>query len=341
MALLVLLVGLVPLGYAAYLLFREQPPRIVSVTPTQIQQVPDSFTLTIKGEHLRPYMRVSAGAQQGRAFLFKTTEEAEVPFAAMPPGQYDIVLFDQAQERFRLPGALTITPMGLPATQVVAVGGFGNLDAATAAKLTAGMRLPEAGEVLAVGKPMPDVTDVFAGGKLVGVPRPDALRLPAIVQFNCHLRTQGGSPYCVVGDTNVSPPALLLLETPLGKVPFQVERVRGPQPLIAVTVDVKLAGSPSVLSLVTPGDTDLGGTTNELALQARVASAGAMVTLGPASAERTVRLTAQLQNVGNRWLYDSTPIRVGSAIQLRTSRYEATGTVMVLPPADGTGTVRP
>ena len=129
---LVLIVGLVPLGYAAYLLFREQPPRLVGATPALLQQAAEMH-LTIKGENLRPYMRVSAGTQQARDFYFKSTEEAEVPFAWMPAGTYDIVLYDQAQERSRLKNALTVSPSALPSTEIVAIGAFGNLDAAGAA----------------------------------------------------------------------------------------------------------------------------------------------------------------------------------------------------------------
>ncbi len=144
--LLVLFAGLVPLGYAAYALFREQPPRLVSVTPDRAPQSSE-LTLTLKGENLRPYMRVSAGTHQAQGFVFKDTTEIEAPFLDLPAGVYDIVLYDQAQERVRLPKALTVAPSELPPTEIVAVGSFGNLDAAGAAKLTAGTELPGAGQI--------------------------------------------------------------------------------------------------------------------------------------------------------------------------------------------------
>ena len=328
LAVLVLILGLIPLGYAAYLLFRDQPPRIVSVTPNQVQQAPE-FRLTIKGENLRPYMRVSAGAQQGRDFYFKTTEEAEVPFAEMPPGTYDIVLYDQAQERFRLPNALSISPSGVPATEIVAIGAFGNLDAAGAAKLTAGTELPGAGRILSVGRAAPDMTQVFSGSKIVAVPVKDALRLPAVVLFNCYVRAQQGSPYCIVGDAVIAPTALLNLTTPLGKTPFQVERVRSSQPVESLPIEVRFNASPSLQSLIKPGDVDLGGTANELAMLARV------VTAEPAGAgQLNVNLIAQLQKTDQGWLYDSAPLRVGSTISIRTPRYEIAGVVTKVPLLD-------
>ena len=339
LALLVLLIGLIPLGFAAYALFREQPPRIVSVTPDHLQYSQE-FRVTIRGENLRPYMRVSAGTLQARDFYFKSTEEAEIPFASIPPGQYDIVLYDQAQERFRFPNALTVAPSGLPATEIVAVGAFGNLDAAGAARLTAGTDLPGAGTIVSVGRAVPDLTQVFSGSALVGVPIANALRLPAIVLFKCYVRAQLGSPACVVDNTTVAPPALLTLSTPLGQTPFQVERVRSTHPLEPVPIELRLVANPAVLSLIKPGDVDLSGTTNELAVLARVASTGAVRPLGSGSAELTVQLLAQLQKVSGRWLYESTPLRVGSSITLRTARYEAGGIVTHMPAADAAASSR-
>lgn len=329
-ALLVLIAGLIPLGYAAYLLFREQPPSLLGVTPSAIEQAQE-FRLTIKGRNLRPFMRLSVGTYQGRDFDFKNTEVAEVPFAAVPPGVYDVVLFDEAQERSRLTSALTITPSGLPATEVVAIGAFGNLDAAGASKLVAGTELPGAGRILAVGRPGPDVTKVTAGPALVGVPIPNALQLPAAVLIRCHLRTQQGTPYCGTDEASIGPPAILKLSTPLGTTSFQIDRVRSPLPMETRPVDVRLTGSPSLLSLVKPGDVDLNGTANELALLARVERVGPVRAHGPSSAEVEVRLAAQLQAAGDGWLYNSAPLRAGSSFAIRTSRYEVTGVVLNVP----------
>lgn len=330
LALLILILGLIPLGYASYLLFREQPPRLVSVTPNQFEQVGE-FRLTIKGENLRPYMRLSIGTRQARDFIFKNTEEADAPFAYAPPGVYDVVLFDQAQERFRLPNAVTITPSGLPATEVVAIGAFGNLDAAGAAKLVAGTELRGAGRILKVGRPVPDLTKVFAGPALVGVPIPNALRLPAVVLFKCYIRAPQGTPHCVIEDTTVAPPAVLRLSTPLGETPFQIERVLGTFAVEPLPIEVRLTGTPSLLSMVKVGDVDLGGTANELAILTRVERVGALRRFGEASAELPVRLIAQLQKTDEGWLYNAAPLRAGASLTFRTQRYEVAGVVTGVP----------
>jgi hypothetical protein len=328
--LLVLLIGLIPLGYAAYALFREQPPRLVSISPARSQQV-SHLPVTVRGENLRPYMRISAGTHQAIDFQFRSTSEVEVPFSSLPPGEYDIVLYDQAQERSRLPKALVIEASALPATEIVAVGAFGNLDASAAAKITPGLKLANVGEVLAVGKPVPDLTKIFSGTSQVGVPIGDALRLPAVVKFYCYVRAQQGRPHCTVDDATVAPMALVMLPTPLGSTPYQIEQLRSPHPLQDVPIEVRATGHPNVLSLIKAGDVDLGGTANELAENMRVTGVSAVRRISDSAAEVDVRLTAQLQFVDNQWLHDSRPLRAGGAIALSTSRYEVNGIVTRIP----------
>jgi hypothetical protein len=327
---LVLLVGLVPMAYAAYVLFRDRPPTLVSVTPNQVEALKE-FELTIKGTNLRPYMRASAGAQQARDFIFKSTEEALLPFVYLTPGTYDLVLYDSAQERFRLREALTVTAANLPMTEILAIGAFGNLDAAGAAKLVAGTRLPDVGEIVAVGKPTADRTDVFSGSQLVPVPTTGALQLPAIVKFACQIRAQQGTPFCQSGDVTIAPKSLLTLPTPLGKTPFQIQRVRGTQPQEPASVSVRLRGLPQVVRQIKPGDVDTGGVDNELAVLGRIDSVGAVRSVGE-GAEVDVTMVTDLQRTGSAWLYDSAPIRVGGSIILRTSGYEVSGVVTGITP---------
>ena len=55
---------------------------------------------------------------------------------------------------------------------------------------------------------------------------------------------------------------------------------------------MRLVANPAVLALIKPGDVDLSGTANELAVLSRVATTGAVRPLGAGSAEMTVRLLA-------------------------------------------------
>src|SRR4051812_4407192 len=129
--------GLIPLLYGAAALFWTPLPTLTSVDPPALMAGPGQ-RVTIRGENLRPYMRVSFGTYQGVNFLFKSTTTAEVDLNDMPPGDYDVVLYDVAQEQARLTNGFKVLPPPVPATTMTLVGVFGNLDMARAKQLTAG-----------------------------------------------------------------------------------------------------------------------------------------------------------------------------------------------------------
>ena len=332
--LLVLLLGLVPLGYAAYLLFREQPPRLVAIDPARVE-VSDETRLIIKGENLRPYMRVSAGSYQALEFLFKSPTEAEVPFRNLPVGEYDIVLYDHSQERGRLPKALSVLRGPLPATHVIVAGTFGNLTAEKAKAIVPGMTLNDAGEVIKVGTPTTDGPRVFAGSSLIGAMVPNALHVPALVRLNCAVRAPQGKPDCVVNDAAVAPTVLVMLPTPVGPVPFQMEHVISSAPLQQHTIQVRVAGHPSVVALMKPGDADRAGTSNPMAPGAVITRVGPIRRISETAAEADVTLRVDLQAAAAGWLYDSAPLRAGMPFLLRTPTYVVSGIVTSIPDPRG------
>ena len=67
-AVLLVLVVMIPITYAAYLLFRTPPARLLSVTPTEIIQG-TTPRLLITGANLRPFMRVSLNDTQAKNFM--------------------------------------------------------------------------------------------------------------------------------------------------------------------------------------------------------------------------------------------------------------------------------
>jgi hypothetical protein len=334
--LLALLAGLLPLGVAAYALFRERPARLVSVTPEQVPHAAE-LRVAVTGENLRPYMRVSAGAQQGLDFIFKSTTEAEVPFLNLPPGEYDLILYDHARERSRLPKALTVGPGPLPSTQMIAVGAFGNLDQEKARKIAAGLALSGIGEVIRTGPPAPDRTPVFAGASRVGVQVPDALQVPAVVRLRCGVRALQGRPDCVVRDAALAPNVLLLVPTPFGDTPFLVDQVLSIEPVQQIEMQVRFSGDPAVLSLIRPGDADRGGTSNELAAGAVIVSVGQLRRLSDTTGERLATVRADVQPAEGTWLYDSATLRAGGFLPMRTRRYILQGLVTGLPAAPAPG----
>ena len=183
----VFVVGLIPLLYGAAALFWAPLPVLSAIEPATIARQP-GMRIRIKGEHLRPYLRVSFGDTQGVDFLFRSTREAEVNLNDMPPGTYDVILYDSAQERGRLKNALTITPAPIPPTRMTIVGMFGNLDAERAKQLTAGTAIDGVGTIRRVGQPIPAAVRVNANGLLVQIPIERAVMLPAEVEAGCEVQ---------------------------------------------------------------------------------------------------------------------------------------------------------
>ena len=134
LALAAFAIVLIPLGYGAYVVFRTPPPRIVSVAPNTVTYAKGEQHVIVNGEHLRPFMKAQLGKLDARAFIVERPDSGELRFIDVPPGTYDVSLFDESDELTRLPNALTILPPAQPPVQLV--GRFAAGDAAAA--LTAG-----------------------------------------------------------------------------------------------------------------------------------------------------------------------------------------------------------
>ena len=342
--LMAVLLGLIPLAYGAFALFRTPPPALRSVEPATLQYAPN-LRVTIHGDNLRPYMRVSFNDLQGRSFLFASTTAAEVELGSLSPGTYDVVLYDYAQERSRLRKALTITPPPLPSTIVVLVGMLANLPEGVAAQVAKGMSVGAYGEALSAGRPVPEVTRVHVGDGTVDIPVNNVFRVPISFNIGCNVQSTDGRPECIGAGIALRPDAYLLLSPPYGNWPFQINQIRSPLPLEPLEAVVRVVGHPAALALVRPGDTDLGLTMNELAAGARVVQAsaprhvsGAAVTLLSQSqalvaddlASLDVTLLLQAQKGADGWTYAGDVLRAGSPFLLRTPTYELRGSIVLL-----------
>src|SRR5215467_12419878 len=85
----VVILGLIPVAFGAYLLFRTPMPRLVSVTPSSLYQG-KNLNVTITGENLRPYLRVTFNGVQGQSFLIGNTTYALVELPDLKAGTYDV-----------------------------------------------------------------------------------------------------------------------------------------------------------------------------------------------------------------------------------------------------------
>ena len=318
----VLVLWLIPIAYGGYLLLRTPLPTLTAVEPSTIV-ASDDMKIRVRGTYFAPYLLVSVGQHQGVTFKFNDRTDADVDLPDVPPGVYDVILYDNAQERGRIPNGLTVTPSALPEAKLITVGTFGNLTAAQAATIKAGTVIEGIGLVEQVGAIKPQLQRVFVRPGNVEIPVPDAQMLPAVLRMSCFIRSNQGQPECVGGGFSVQPTTLLFFDMPFGTVPFQIDQVRSVHPLEPVRVTVRFTGDPRVLGQIAAGDRDFGDIRNELSATATVDSGDPV-----AGTSREVRLTVQAQRGTDTWLYDNVPLRLGSAFTLQSQRYEAQGTVV-------------
>ena len=318
--------ALVPLAYGSYLLFRTPPPRLTAVEPATIQHA-EQMRITVRGEDLRPYMRIAVGDQQGKTFLFYNATTAEVDLPELPPGVYDVALYDYAQERARLEDALTIAPPPLPAAQVDVVGAFRSVTPEMVKVLSPGMRVGNLGTVQQVGEPLPSIVRALAGPGFVEIPV-DAIDVPAVIRVGCQLTGAVGRVQCVAGDVALVADAFLTVPTPAGERPFQIDEVRAPMALTPVEVRVRFRGDPQTLALIDSSALDVGVVRNPLAAGAVVLEAGAL------TATRDVTLRVPAQRGATGWRYGGADLRSGAAFRFTTTTYDLTGTVLRVTPAE-------
>ena len=228
---------LVPLAIAAYLLFRAPAPTLASVTPKTLVEGPGQ-RLEIDGANLRPFMRVTFDTIPAASFLLGSTKYALVDVPELPPGAYDVVLFDYAREVARLPKALTIARVAADA-ELEVDGAFKAPSDALLAELRPGDALLSSNQpiadVIVVGKPSAGEMRVRVGVDTVTV-RAGERDLPATLRVRCAaMPGADGIARCTVpapaGRIAIAPDALLTLTTRGGgTVAFQIRAARAAQP---------------------------------------------------------------------------------------------------------------
>ncbi|MGE3189127.1 MAG: DUF4330 family protein [Vicinamibacterales bacterium] len=112
---------LVPLAYASYVLFRMPPPVVSAVTPSMLPSSGPRI-IHVTGDGFVPYLRAFFGkhdeplavagrnpaATQG-AYLLETPVSADIRVPEeLPPGDYDLYLFDETRQVAAYPSAFTV-----------------------------------------------------------------------------------------------------------------------------------------------------------------------------------------------------------------------------------------
>jgi len=255
--------GLIPLAYGAFLLFRVPIPIITSIEPTQVTQG-DSATLKLTGSGFRPFLVARFGVVESYGFLVQSPTIAEVKVPDIPAGNYDFVLYDQARELVRIPGAVTVNairvpsapgpsaparwirpapPIPPPVMQLRVIGEFIGMSRDVAELIRGGLKLSEpvderwpprptmAAEVLSVGATKDGVRRLRVGAptNTITVPAPNEVSVPALILASCRINPNPAPLLsdCWFGDTILAQTeTLVLTERSEGDVGGRVNQVR-------------------------------------------------------------------------------------------------------------------
>ncbi|MGH9221463.1 MAG: IPT/TIG domain-containing protein [Vicinamibacterales bacterium] len=323
-----LVLGLIPIGYAAYALFRTPLPVITSIEPAEVVEGPNQ-RITVRGANLRPYLRVSFNTMQGATFLFEDATKAVVDLHPMAPGTYDVILYDLNQERHRLPGALTVRPAGVAHENEVMVSGrFINLTPAVAALIKPGAPVSISGQIVETAAPRTSVPRVYASGTPIELPTPPQLEVPAVIKMGCVIKVTQGFPECGGAEFALRPHYVFQSTLP-GDVPapFQIDQIYGMTPVKSIRATVRFVGAAEALNAMRVGDLDVDLTRNPLSLGARVASLGP-VSASANEAQRSGVLEVRAQQLPSGWWFGGVDsLRVSGQLTFRTARYTVTATV--------------
>jgi hypothetical protein len=346
----VLVLGMIPLAYGAYLLFRAPPARLLTVEPKTFTEGPN-HRLQIFGENLRPFMRISLNDVQARTFLIESTKGAEADLPDnLPPGIYDVVLYDYAQELFRLPKAVTIISNApTPTLALEVTGAFVGLTADGAKEINAGDHLTEGkskADVLAVDPPVAAQIRLRAGEMTVGVPVEGQWQRPATLRVGCFPESYpDGSLRCMApGEqqaVTLVPDALLTFRARGKWLMFQVSEVHLDSNPTFREAHVRFVGTAALLSRMQTGDIDTANRVFSRAFAARVvalepvrawsaalpASLG-LLAAGEQASVRDVVLRLPVERSANGWTYRNRPAKSGAAFIFETADYQVQGQVL-------------
>jgi hypothetical protein len=329
----ILVVVMIPMAYAAYALFRAPAAKLTGVEPKQVTMAP-SLRVRINGRNLRPFMRVSFNTVQGRTFMIGSTETAEVDLPDLEPGDYDVVLYDYAQEVDRLPRALTILPRVPAPTVTLAVHGvFVGLTETQAASLATGTKFAQnnrvSATVLAVGTRHAGAIQMRTGDTAVGISLPGVYDVPAALQLECFLENTGdGSVRCVyygpLRPAFIATDSVLPLPIAGGPLNFQVSDVHPTGTPTYLRVRVRTVIAPDIAARLRVGDSD-----------SQVPDyAGAWIGRVESSSGADIVLRLPAQQFSNGWKYRNQWLKVNGGIRFETPTSVISGTVVDLAPVD-------
>jgi hypothetical protein len=336
---LLFVLGLIPVAYATYLLFRPAAPVISTVERVEITREERRVSggnvllakLKVRGSGFSPMLRARLGDAQAIGFVFENPNSADVIVGELPPGTYDLVLVDGVHEVARAAAAFTVE--ATPVRYIRAAGYLVDLARDRLDALTVGGTIPAQNpqvKVIALGPPSPARTRLTVGDHVTDVPTPDRLEREAVLTLRCDPRaapepcTYGGQP--IAGSRpEVSIP------TPAGWIDFVVTDVFPDSPPQRLDVVVRLAGGEELRALAVAD--------RDALLDERAATITRVGSYRASGATGTLEITVSLGADDSRegWRYRGQLVRPGAPLALTLPEAMVVGTVQQLlqPPSPG------
>lgn len=115
--------GLIPLAYGAFLMFRPPIPTITAVSPDHLTSASTVSRprLQVTGENFREALLVRFGTVPSPGFLVQNSRSGEVLVPVLSEGTYDLLLFDGPHLLQTVPAAFKIVDTPPPAPAVAPV----------------------------------------------------------------------------------------------------------------------------------------------------------------------------------------------------------------------------
>lgn len=314
-AILIVILLLIPVGYATFLLFRPERPAIESVTRVEIgneeRRVSSGTILTAKlkvtGTGFNPLLRARIGSIDAVGLVFENPNSVDVIVGVVPPGKHDLVLYDGVQEVARARDAVEVQATEGPSVR--AYGWLTDLAPPYAEALKPGFAtdptVPGAFRIVALGPVRPARARAALGATTADLPLPGKSERAAEVVVRCDWPS---TLICTIDGHRLTqmPPIIITLP---GGLRFEIDEIAPPEDPTPAVARIRVASTGGLKV----GDRD--ATVGERAAEI-TAIAGNLV---------TVRLGLDDSREG--WRYRGRLVAPGSTLSLRTGSYTINGTV--------------
>ena len=307
---------LIPIGYAAFLLFRPERPSIESVTRVEIgneeRRVSAGTILTaklkVRGSGFNPLLRARIDTIDAVGLVYENPNSMDVIVGVVPPGKHDLILYDGVQEVARAAGAVDVQTSEGPSIR--AYGFLTDLTPEAAERLKPGVAtdatVPGGYTIVAVGPVRPARVRAMLGSAMADLPLPGKHERAAEVVVRCDWPS---TLTCSVDGQRLTqmPPIIITLP---GGLRFEIDEIAPPEDPVIATAQVRVASTAGMKV----GDRD--------------ATVGARAAEITAISGNTVTMKLGVHQSREGWRYRGSLLTPGESLTLRTDSYAVSGTVV-------------